>query len=82
METLIKTIKNFDVKTKKLMTYGIYFSLLVAIIGALLLICYISFYPSNFIYYIGKEIIHLSLSWGVSFFASALVMDKVKKDIE
>ena len=82
LESLIKTIKNFDTKTKKIMTYGIYFSLLVSIIGALFLVYYISFYHSNLIYYIGKEIIHLSFSWGVSFFASALVMDKIKKDIE
>ena len=82
LESLFNTIKNLDAKTKKIMTYGIYFSLLVSIIGASLLVCYISLYHSNFIYYIGKEIVHLSISWGVSFFACALVIDKIKKDLE
>jgi len=81
LESLINTIKNFDLKIKKILVNGLYFSLLVSIIGALLLVYYISFCHSISIYYIGKEIIHLSVSFAVSFFASAIAMDKIKKDL-
>ncbi len=78
---LIKNIKNFDLKIKKVMINGLYFSLLVSVIGALILLYYISYYPSNFIYYIGIELIHLSISFAVYFFAVAIAMDKIKRDL-
>lgn len=81
LKALTDTIKNFDLKVKKIMINGLYFSLLVSIIGTLCLIYYISFKSSNFIYYIGIKIIWLSISFGASFFASALAIDRIKKDL-
>lgn len=81
IKMLIDTIKNFDLKIKKIMMNGLRFSLLVSLIGTLCLIYYISFKTSNIAYYIGTKIIWLSISFGASFFASALVVDKVKKDL-
>ena len=80
IKTLTNTIKNFDMKVKKIMINGLYFSLLVSIIGTLFLIYYISFNSSNFIYYIGFKIICLSISFGVSFIACAFAIDRIKKD--
>lgn len=81
LDTLINTYKNFDVKIKKLMTNGLYFSLTISIIGALFLTYYISVSHSNFIYYIGLEIVHLSMSFAASFLVSAFAIDKIKKDL-
>ncbi len=82
MENLINTIKNFDVKIKKILTKGLYFSFFIAIIATLILIYYIAFYPSNFIFYIGIKVMHLALSFAVYFFVSALAIDKIKRDLE
>ena len=79
-DKFIDTIRNFDLKIKKILISGLYFSLFVSIIGALILTYYISFSHSTFIYYIGIEVIHLSISFAVSFFASAFAIDKIKKD--
>ena len=81
IKKLNDTIKNFDLKVKKIMVNGLYFSLLISLIGTLCLIYYISFKSSNLIYYIGTKAITLSISFGSSFFASALVIDRVKKDL-
>ena len=81
LNKLISTIKNFDLKIKKILINGLYFSLIVSIIGTLILTYYISFKSSNLIYYIGIEIIHLSISFAASFFATAFAIDKIKKDL-
>ncbi len=81
IKQLSDTIKNFDLKIKKIMNYGLYFSLAVSVLGTLFLIYYISFHPSTFIYYIGLKIIWLSISFAVSFFASAFAFDRIKKDL-
>ena len=81
LNKLILTIKNFDLKIKKILINGLYFSLIVSIIGTLILTYYISFKSSNLIYYIGIEIIHLSISFAASFCAAAFAIDKMKKDL-
>ena len=82
LENLINTIKNFDSKIKKIMINGLYFSFVIAIIATFILIYYISFSHSNFIYYIGIKVMHLAISFGVSFFVSAIAIDKIKRDLE
>ena len=82
LENLINTVKNFDTKIKKLLINGLYFSFFIALVATLILIYYISFSPSNFIYYIGIKVMHLAISFGVSFFVSALAIDKIKRDLE
>lgn len=81
MENLINTIKNFDKKIKKLMIIGLYFSFAVAIIASIILIYYISFSHNNFVYYIGIEVMHLAISFAVSFISCAFVMNIVKNDL-
>lgn len=81
INTINETLKNLDSKVKKIMMNGLKFSLLVSLIGTLLLACYISFNTSNFVYYIGLKFIFLSISFCASFFACALAIDKIKKDL-
>ncbi len=81
LKMLTDTIKNFDLKVKKILKNGLYFSLIVGLIGTLCLMYYISFNSSNFIYYIGLKIVWLSFSFGCSFVASALAIDRIKKDL-
>lgn len=80
MKELIDTIKNFDDKVKKIMIKGLYFSLFTSIVATVILLYYISICHSYFIYYIGIEIMRLAVTFAVSFFASAFVIDKVQKD--
>lgn len=81
-KSLLDTIKNFDIKIKKILTNGLYFSLFVSIIGTLCLIYYITLSSSNFIYYIGIKIIWLSLCFAVYFLSCAIAFDKIKKDLD
>lgn len=78
----VSTMKNLDVKIKNIMIKGLNFSLLVSLIGTLFLLYYISFKSSNLIYYIGINIISLSISFVASFLACALAMDRIKKDFD
>ncbi len=78
----VSTMKNLDVKIKDIMIKGLNFSLLVSIIGSLFLLYYISFKNSNLIYYIGIHIVSLSISFGASFLACALAIDRIKKDFD
>ncbi len=82
IENLVHTIKNFDFKIKKIMKNGLYFSLSVSILATFILIYYISFSHYNFIYHVGIEIMKLSFTFCSAFFASALAIDKIKKDLE
>ena len=81
IKQLTDTFKNFDLKIKKVMKYGLYFSLLISIIGTLCLLFYISFKTSNFLYYIGIKIVWLSFSFCASFIVSAFAMDRIQKDL-
>lgn len=81
IKALLETFHNFDKKVKKIMMNGLYFSLLVAMLGTLFLLYYITFHPSNFIYYIGIKIVWLSFSFVASFVVSAFAVDRIKKDL-
>lgn len=81
LETLMNTIKNFDKKIKIIMINGLYFSLFTAIVASIILIYYIYFSPSSFVYYIGIGIMKLGITYAATFIASAIAMDKIKKDL-
>ncbi len=81
LKVLYDTVKNLDEKVKKIMIKGLYFSLIVSIIGTLFLIYYISLKTSAFTYYIGIKLVWLSISFASSFFISAIATDRIKKDL-
>ncbi len=81
LETIKKSFTNIDLKIRKIMQNGLRFSLVVALFGTLILSCYISSLHSAIIYYIGIEIIHLSISFFASFVAVGFAIDKIKKDL-
>lgn len=80
-KSLNDTIKNFDDKIKQVLIYGLRFSLGISILGSLILLYYmvIRAYPD--IYYIGLKTVSLSISFASAFFACALAMDRIKKDL-
>lgn len=82
INSIFDTVKNLDSKVKKIMVSGLYFSLAVSIIGTLFLVYYISLKSSAFIYYIGINVVTLSFSFSAAFLACALVIDRIKKDLE
>ena len=81
LKSLNNTIKNFDAKIKQILVYGLHFSLGVSVLGSLILLYYmlIRSYPD--VYYIGLKTVSLSISLASAFFACALAMDKIKKDL-
>ncbi len=81
IKNFIKTFKDLDKKIKEILVKGLKFSLFISVLGCLLLIYYISFHSSIFLYYIGIKIIWLSVSFLVSFLTCALTMDRIKKEI-
>lgn len=81
LKALNDTIKNLDEKVKKIMINGLYFSLIVSVIGTLFLIYYILIKNTPFTYYIGLKLVWLSISFASSFFISAIAMDRIKKDL-
>lgn len=81
LKTLKDTFKNFDLKIKKILFNGLRFSLIVSLIGTLILTCYISYAQSYLTFYIGKEIVHLSISFAASFLITAFAIDRIKKDL-
>lgn len=80
-KSLNNTIKNFDDKIKQILVHGLHFSLGISILGSFVLLYYmlVRAYPD--IYYIGLKTVSLSISFASAFFACALAMDRIKKDL-
>ena len=81
MENIKNTIKNLDMKIKKIMINGLRFSLIISIIATFILLSYISFSHSNYIFYIGIHIMRIAITCACAFFTIAFAIDRVKKDI-
>lgn len=81
---MLKTIKdkfNFmEEKTKKILKNGIYFSIIVCAISALIFITY-HFYSFPDLYYIGLAVFKLGLFFIVEFVISAIAIDTIRQQI-
>lgn len=81
---MIQTIKdkfNFmEEKTKKILKNGIYFSIIICAISAIILITY-HFYLFPNLYYIGLAVFKLGLFFIVEFVISAIAIDTIQKQI-
>ena len=78
---IIGYFKDLDKNTYKIMKYGLYFCLAIAIISALILLIYSATLFNANLYYIGISIFKLSLSFSVDFIICGLVMDSISKQL-
>ena len=85
LKNLIKkfknTVDNFDKKIVKILKYGLRFCFCVAIVSVAVLITYLFFVHSNFIYQIGLAIFQLSLCFTAEFIVSAIAVDTISKQV-
>lgn len=81
---MIKIIKDkfnsMDKKVKKILKYGIYFSMFVCIMSGVPLVTYhLNLNPD--LYYIGLSVFKLGLFFIVEFIICALAIDTIKKQV-
>ena len=76
---MINKLKELDSKIKKIINYGIYFSLAICIIACSLLYTYHLTLTNVNTYYIGISLVQLSFVFMMEFIICGLAMDTIKK---
>ena len=77
----ISTLKNLDIKIKKIMNKGLVFSFFLCIISVIVLFTYQFLYKSPDLYYIGISLFKSSLMFGCVFIMCAIGFDTIKNEI-
>lgn len=80
MKLIINKFNSMEEKTKKILKYGIYFSVFVCAISVFILLAY-HFNPAPDLFYIGLEVFKLGLFFIVEFIICALAIDTIKKQV-
>ncbi len=78
--SLKKTMKELDIKLKKLMNNGFKLSLILILIACYILAGYQSSGNSN-LFYIGISLFKSATFFGVAFFIFAISFGKIQKDL-
>lgn len=81
IDKLKNTFENFDKKIVNILKYGFRFCLLVALLSSTILITYLFFIHSIFLYRIGLAVFQLSLCFVAEFIASAITVDTIAKQL-
>lgn len=71
---------NMDTKVKKIMKYGLFFSLIMCLLSLAILLTY-SVNPYPDLYYIGLSTFKLSLFFVVEFIICAIAIDTIKEQL-
>lgn len=69
---------SMDKKVQQIMNYGMYFSLVVCLIGLIVLVTY-KFNSNPDLYYIGLSTVKLGLFFVVEFIICAIAIDTIKE---
>jgi len=72
---------NIDKKDLKIMRNGLKFCFLILLISIVILVTYLFFMNSIFIYEIGILIFQLSLYFAIDFIVAGIVVDTIQKQI-
>ena len=75
------TIKNLDIKFKKLMYNGLLLSFVLCLISTIILFTYQFIYEIPNLYYIGISLFKSSLMFGCVFVMCAIGFDTIKNEI-
>lgn len=81
IKIIVDKFNFMDNKTKKILKYGIYFSLIVCAISLLILLTYHFNIADLNLYYIGLSTFKLSLFLMVEFIICAFAIDTIKQQI-
>ena len=79
-KTIINKFNYMDDKTKKILKYGLYFSLIICTLSLLILLTY-HFFTNPNLYYAGLSVFKLSLFFTVEFIICAFAIDTIKQQI-
>lgn len=80
MNKIITGLKNLDKDTYKIIKYGIFFSVFLALIASTILISYILF-GINLFYHIGELLIKSSFIFATQFVICGIIVDSIRKKI-
>ncbi len=81
IKNLIKSFKNFDKITHKILKYGLEFCFTLCVISVVFLLTYNLIFATPFLYYIGISLFKLSIVFGIEFIICSLVVDGIKKQM-
>lgn len=79
LKSFIKSYKNLEKNTYKLMKKGLVFCFFISLISTAILAYYILFNNSPFLFEIGIAIFRLSLVFSLEFVVCGIVVDNIKK---
>ena len=77
--TIIKSLNNLDKKILKILKYGLKFCFAILVLSAIILVTYLFFVHSGFIFQIGLLTFQIGLCFIAEFFASAIAVDTISK---
>ncbi len=80
-KNIMNIFSELDVKIKKIMKYGLKFSMFFCFIAALILLFYETIYASPDLYYIGLKMIETGLFFITEFIICGIAVDKISKQM-
>ena len=78
---ILNTLKNLDKKILKILNYGLKFCFGILIISTVILITYMFFLHSVFLFQLGLLTFQLGICFISEFFVSAIAVDTISKQI-
>jgi len=78
---LIENFKKLDKIAFKIMKYGLKFCFFICILSVIILFTYATSFPSPIIYYIGLNLLKLSLIFGIESIICGFVVDGIKNQL-
>ena len=76
---IIDAFKNLDKKIGKILNYGLKFCFGILILSALILVTYLFFVHSDFVFQIGLLTFQIGICFIAEFLASAITVDTISK---
>ena len=79
LNNIIYTLKNLDKKIIKILKYGLKFCFAILVLSAIILVTYLFFVHSYFVFQIGLLTFQIGLCFIAEFFVSAITVDTISK---
>ena len=79
LNKIIDTLKNLDKKIIKTLKYGLKFCFAILVLSAIILVTYLFFVHSDFVFQIGLLTFQIGLCFIAEFFVSAITVDTISK---
>ena len=76
---ILDTLKNLDKKIIKILNYGLKFCFGILVLSAGILVTYLFFLHSDFVFQLGLLTFQIGICFMAEFFASAITVDAISK---